>query len=78
MLTQLTLHIRDVFVAIIATFALGLDIFTQDETDELYVDGNGKVDKPTPQDTFEEKLKEGLHKPRWQKRSGILCKGVYR
>jgi len=43
-------------VKTIATFGLGLDIFTQDETDEMYVDveKNEKIDIP------EEKPKKGL------------------
>ena len=43
-------------VKTIATFGLGLDIFTQDETDEMYVDveENEKIDIP------EEKPKKGL------------------
>ena len=51
-------------VKTIATFGLGLDIFTQDETDEMYVDveEDEKIDMSIPQDKFAEQNVNGVMK----------------
>ena len=51
-------------VKTIASFGLGLDIFTQDETDDLYVDveENEKIDMSIPQDKFAEHNDNGVMK----------------